>query len=72
MLCAVVKKFTSRTLDVIGVTALGVELRNLDAPTPFQVCYTRVFDPPPLGQILMAIDHFVPIRRIPLMTTKSI
>ncbi|KAK0649244.1 cytochrome p450 monooxygenase [Cercophora newfieldiana] len=61
-----VKTYTSITLDIIGVAALGVDLRNLDAPTPFHVCYSRTFDPPIFGQALMAIDIFVPIRWIPL------
>jgi cytochrome P450 len=67
----VVKTYTSITLDIIGVAALGVDLRNLDAPTPFHECYSRVFDPPVLGQALMAIDLFVPIRWIPLEENKK-
>jgi hypothetical protein len=68
---AVVKTYTSITLDIIGVAALGVDLRNLEAPTPFHECYSRVFDPPVLGQALMAIDLFVPIRWIPLVENKK-
>jgi cytochrome P450 len=62
----VVSTYAGVTLDVIGSAALGVEFKNLDAPTPFHECYERVFDPPPLGQALLAVNLFVPIRWIPL------
>jgi len=62
----VVSTYAGVTLDVIGSAALGVEFKNLDTPTPFHECYERVFDPTPMGQILIAINLFVPIRWIPL------
>ena len=53
------------TLDVIGVFALGMELRNLESPSEFVQCYQTVFDPPRSGQILAAINMIIPIRWIP-------
>ncbi|KAK1753620.1 cytochrome P450 [Echria macrotheca] len=61
-----VSTFSSITLDIIGIAALGVNLQNLETPTPFHESYTHVFDPPPLGQALLALNAFVPIRWIPL------
>lgn len=61
-----VSTYSSVTLDIIGVAALGIEFQNLDAPTPFHECYHRVFDPPLLGQILLTANAFVPVRWIPL------
>ncbi|OIW25416.1 cytochrome p450 monooxygenase [Coniochaeta ligniaria NRRL 30616] len=53
------------TLDVIGIFALGMELKNLDTPTEFVQCYQIVFDPPRSGQILAAINMILPIRWLP-------
>lgn len=63
--------YSSVTLDIIGVAALGVQFQNLDAPTPFHECYHRVFDPPLLGQVLMTINAFIPVRRIPLRENRE-
>lgn len=53
------------TLDVIGIFALGMELRNLETPSEFVRCYQIAFDPPRSGQILAAINMVIPIRWIP-------
>ncbi|KAK3316797.1 cytochrome P450 3A5 [Apodospora peruviana] len=62
----VASKYTSATLDVIGVAVLGVELDNLDTTTPFHECYGRIFDPGPIGQIMMGLNALVPVRWIPV------
>lgn len=61
-----VSTYSRLTLDIIGITALGVDLQNLNRPSTFHECYTRVFDPPPLGQVLLLLNAFIPVRWIPL------
>jgi len=62
----VVSTYSSLTLDIIGIAALGIDLENLEHPSTFHECYHAVFDPPPLGQLLVFLDGFVPIRWLPL------
>ncbi|KAB5518869.1 cytochrome P450 [Coniochaeta sp. 2T2.1] len=57
--------YTRVTLDVIGIFALGKELKNLETPTEFVDCYQTVFDPPRSGLILAAINMIFPIRWLP-------
>jgi len=66
-----VSAYSSLTLDIIGIAALGVELQNLTSHSRFHECYKGVFDPPLLGQVLMAINVFVPIRWLPLEENRS-
>jgi cytochrome P450 len=54
--------YSKVTLDVIGIFALGMELKNLDRPSEFLACYQAVFDLDTTGQILAAINTIVPIR----------
>ena len=61
-----VSTYSSLTLDIIGIAALGVNLENLDTPTPFHEYYHQMFDPPPLGQALAALNAFIPVQWIPL------
>lgn len=58
--------YSSITLDIIGVAALGVDLQNLETPTPYHESFQCMFDPPPLGQALLLLSAFIPIRWIPL------
>ena len=58
-------------MDIIGVAALGVDLENLDTPTPFHECYHQMFDPPPLGQALIALNAFIPVQWIPLQENRQ-
>lgn len=62
----VVSTYSSITLDIIGVAALGVDLQNLETPTPFHESFQRIFDPSPLGQVLLLLNAFIPVRWIPL------
>jgi cytochrome P450 len=61
-----VSTYSLLTLDVIGVAALGVNLEDLDTSTSFYEYYVQMFDPPPLGQALLALNAFIPVRWIPL------
>ncbi|KAK3339637.1 cytochrome P450 [Lasiosphaeria hispida] len=63
--------YSSLTLDIIGVAALGADLQNLDAPTPFHECYHRVFEPPLLGQALLVINAYIPVRWIPVKENRQ-
>lgn len=63
--------YSRATLDVIGIFALGMELKNLEAPTEFVQCYQTVFDPPRSGQVLAAVNMIVPIRWIPLPANRA-
>jgi cytochrome P450 len=67
----VVSTYSSLTLDIIGVAALGVNLDNLDTPTPFHEYYHQMFDPPPLGQALLALNAFIPVQWIPLQENRQ-
>lgn len=62
----VASEYTSATLDIIGVAALGVELGSLESRTPFRQCFHHVFDPSPLGALLWGLDTVIPIRWLPL------
>ncbi|KAK2777728.1 hypothetical protein FQN52_003005 [Onygenales sp. PD_12] len=50
------------TLRIIGVTALGAELGDPKLSTTFHECYHRIFEQDLLGNAIMAINAFVPIR----------
>jgi len=60
-------------LDIMGVFALGIELKNLTKgnTTSFHDCYQDVFNPGTFGQILMAIDGFIPIRWLPVEVNRQ-
>lgn len=53
-------------MDTIGITALGIELDTLSSmyPLGFQELYDRVLHQGPLGQLILVVNAFVPIRRI--------
>ncbi|KAK2810576.1 hypothetical protein FQN50_002833 [Emmonsiellopsis sp. PD_5] len=50
------------TLRIIGVTALGAELGDPKLSTFFHECYHRIFEQDLLGNAIMAINAFVPVR----------
>jgi cytochrome P450 len=51
-------------LDIIGTTALGVEIGSLSAPrSTFSTLYNTILDQPPMGQLISAINMFLPVRR---------
>lgn len=59
-------------LDIMGVFALNVELKNLESSssTSFHDCYHEVFEPDTVGQILTALNGIVPIRWLPIPANK--
>ncbi|ORY10246.1 cytochrome P450 [Clohesyomyces aquaticus] len=62
------------TLDIIGTTALGVELGALQSSggSKFSTLYGQILDPPPMGQLISAINIFVPIRSwLPLKANRD-
>jgi cytochrome P450 len=68
----VVEVYPRLTLDIIGIFGLGVDLQNLSAePSAFHECYHEVFDPPPAGLVLTAINAFVPIRWLPVKPNRD-
>ncbi|KAK4213163.1 cytochrome P450 [Rhypophila decipiens] len=66
----VAAEYTSTTLDIIGVAALGVELGSLESKTPFRDAYIHIFDPSPFGAILWGLSMFIPLRWLPLKENK--
>ncbi|KAI1850485.1 hypothetical protein JX265_013377 [Neoarthrinium moseri] len=62
--------FTKATLDIIGVTTLGVELENLRTPDvklDFLSCYNRMMEQSQWSALISFINVQVPIRRwVPL------
>ncbi|GAP83952.2 putative cytochrome P450 3A5 [Rosellinia necatrix] len=61
------------TMDAIGVTVLGIELDTLSSiyPWSFQELYSRVLHQGPMGQLIWAINAFIPIRRfVPLAANR--
>ncbi|KAH8907658.1 cytochrome P450 [Coniochaeta sp. PMI_546] len=67
-----VEVYSRLTLDIIGVFGLGVDLQNLSSEhSIFHECYHEVFDPPPAGLVLTAINAFVPIRWLPVKPNRD-
>lgn len=67
-----VEVYSRLTLDIIGVFGLGVDLQNMSSKhSIFHECYHEVFDPPPAGLILTAINAFVPIRWLPVKPNRD-
>ncbi|TGJ85771.1 hypothetical protein E0Z10_g2974 [Xylaria hypoxylon] len=65
----VIDTLSKSAMDTIGLTVLGVELDTLSSiyPLSFQELYSRVLHQGPVGQLISAINAFVPIRRfVPL------
>ncbi|KAI0536583.1 cytochrome P450 3A5 [Xylaria digitata] len=65
----VMNALSKSAMDIIGLTVLGVDLDTLSSayPLSFQELYGRVLHQSPLGQLISAINAFVPIRRfVPL------
>ncbi|KIL88644.1 hypothetical protein FAVG1_07891 [Fusarium avenaceum] len=61
--------FTRVTLDVIGVSLLGKELRDFrsqSSPLSFEQCYTAILAQPLAGQIISFINPFIPLRWLPV------
>lgn len=60
------------TLDIIGIFGLGIDLQNLSSKhSVFHECYHEVFDPPPAGLVLTAINAFIPIRWLPVKPNRD-
>ena len=69
----VVSTYSKIMLDIMGVFALGKELNNLRSASgsSFHDCYHEVFEPDAMGQVLVAINAFIPIRSwLPLKANK--
>jgi hypothetical protein len=60
------------TLDVVGLAALGYQLKSLSSSSPLAECYQKIFELTTPLQILIAVIHqYVPVRRfLPLETNK--
>ncbi|KAH8899756.1 cytochrome P450 3A5 [Thozetella sp. PMI_491] len=67
--------YTKATMDITGVTILGVELDNLRLPNQdmnFIQCYTRVLEQGPLSTLISFINVYLPIRRwVPLEANRG-
>src|ERR1700761_5360610 len=63
--------YSKLTLDIMGVFALGIELNNIEAATVFDECYKKIFEQPLAGQLLIAINAFVPIRWLPIKVNRD-
>ncbi|KAJ9144138.1 Cytochrome P450 [Pleurostoma richardsiae] len=58
-------------LDIIGLFALGIDLKYLDRPSTFHHCYHEVFEPTTFGAILTALNGFISIRWLPIEANRS-
>ncbi|KAM0818364.1 putative Cytochrome P450 3A5 [Seiridium cardinale] len=61
----VLSTFSKATIDVIGVSTLGIELRNLKSSKldmDFLQCYERMFNQSPLSAFISFIDAHIPVR----------
>lgn len=61
--------FTRVTLDIIGVSLVGKELRNFRSkvsPLSFEQCYNGILAQPLAGQIISFINPFIPLRWLPV------
>lgn len=56
--------FSKATLDIIGVTTLGIELDNLGGTSKmsFQECYHAILDQPAVGNVISIINMYIPLR----------
>ncbi len=57
--------YSRATIDIIGVTTLGIDLRNLVTPDlkmDFLQCYRRMFDQDKLSALITFINMAIPIR----------
>ncbi|KAH8203480.1 hypothetical protein TruAng_002351 [Truncatella angustata] len=67
--------FSKATMDVIGASTLGVELKNLrsaELEMDFLQCYDRMFNQPSLSALISFVDAHVPIRRwLPLEASRG-
>lgn len=60
---------TRVTLDIIGVSLLGKELRDFrsqSSPLSFEQCYNAILAQPVAGQIISFINPFIPLRWLPV------
>ncbi|KPA39138.1 aat family amino acid transporter [Fusarium langsethiae] len=60
---------TRVTLDIIGVSLLGRELRDFSSPSSplsFEQCYNAILAQPLAGQIISFINPFIPLRWLPV------
>jgi len=64
----VVSMYSKTMLDIMGVFGLGLELQNLTSgnTTSFHDCYREIFEPGIFGQILVAINGYIPLRWLPV------
>ncbi|KAF5706891.1 cytochrome P450 monooxygenase [Fusarium globosum] len=61
--------FTRVTLDIIGVSLVGKELRDFrsrTSPLSFEQCYNGILAQPLTGQIISFINPFIPLRWLPV------
>ncbi|KAF5620144.1 nicotinamide mononucleotide permease [Fusarium sp. NRRL 52700] len=61
--------FTRVTLDIIGVSLVGQELREFrskSSPLSFEQCYNGILAQPLAGQIISFINPFIPLRWLPV------
>ncbi|KAF5601710.1 aat family amino acid transporter [Fusarium subglutinans] len=61
--------FTRVTLDIIGVSLVGKELRDFSSktsPLSFEQCYNGILAQPLAGQIISFINPFIPLRWLPV------
>ncbi|KAL0932345.1 Cytochrome P450 709B2 [Colletotrichum truncatum] len=65
---------TKAALDVIGVSLLGQEMHRVRSPTSpwtYEECYQKILSPPKLGQFIMFINPFIPLRWIPVKANRD-
>ncbi|KAH8879816.1 cytochrome P450 3A5 [Thozetella sp. PMI_491] len=59
--------YSKAAMDIIGKTALGVDLENLVSPVlkmDFLQCYHRMFESSPTSMAIAILNSYIPIRRL--------
>jgi len=60
----ILELFTKTTLDIIGVTTLGIELDNLrgSSALSFQECFDHILNQTTLGNMITILNMYIPLR----------
>jgi hypothetical protein len=70
------KAYIKTTLDIVGVTILGMELNKLksssSSPLDFEKCYHHILEQNFIGMFITFINAFVPLRWLRYPQTGSL
>lgn len=67
--------YIKATLDIVGVTILGIELSKLNSSSEssldFEECYHHILEQSFLGWLIAFLNGFVPLRWLPLAANRK-